>query len=100
MWPLVWWAVSAMLVVGLALMKPWARMLAIIASTVMTVGALGMAIIAVLPAQPEGWRSLMATCMAGGHLIIIRYLTRPQVKGWFVKSSAIVNQESDTRCVT
>ena len=96
MWPLVWWAVSAMLVVGLALMKPWARMLAVIASTVMTVGALGMAVIVVLPAQPHGAQSLLATLMAGGHLVIIRYLTRPHVRAWFEAGVPSRKQEPGT----
>ncbi len=74
---------SGILVVGLAMLKPWARKLAIGASVVMMLGALGVAVMAVLQTHPQPLQGLMATGIAGLHLVVMRYLTRPHVKRWF-----------------
>ena len=82
-WPVFWGALSSMLVIGLAWLKPWARRLAVWTSVLMMLGAMGVAGIALAKASPQPMRSLMATGMAGVQLVAIRYLTRPHVKAWF-----------------
>ncbi len=80
-----WCAVSAVLVVGLAQLKPWARVLATWASALMMLSALGLALLVILTANPEPRRSVLATGIAVTHLLAVRYLTRPHVKGWFIE---------------
>lgn len=82
-WPAVWCAVSAAIVVGFAFLKPWARTLAIWSSTFTLVGSLSAALMAVLQPTPSPMRSLTATGLAGVYLLVLRYLTRPHVKAWF-----------------
>jgi len=83
LWPAVWCAVSTTLVIGLALLKPWARTLAIWSATFTLVGWLSAALLAVLRPTPAPLSSLTATGIAGGYLLVLRYLTRPHVKAWF-----------------
>ena len=82
-WSGVWCALSATLVVGLALLKPWARRLTIGASVLMMLCALGVAVTSVLQPKAEPVRSVLATAVASVQLLIIRYVTRPHVKAWF-----------------
>lgn len=82
-WPSVWFGLSAILVMGLAFLKAWARQVAVWASLVMMFTALGVAYLVIATPNPQPARSLLATGMAGIHLVVIRYLTRPHVKGWF-----------------
>ncbi len=82
-WPFLWCSLSTALVVGLAWLKPWARTVAIWGSLLMMLSNLGVALMAAITTSPEPTRSLSATGLAGLHLFVIRYLTRPHVKTWF-----------------
>ena len=88
-WPAIWFTASAALVMGLAFLKPWARTLAVWSSTVMVATSLGAAGLAIVRAHPEPWQSLCATGIAGAHLMVIRYLTRPHVRVWFGASELV-----------
>lgn len=83
LWPLVWGVMSASVVVGLSLMRPWARRLAIWASALWMVGALGSAWMAIMQSPPQPRASLLATGVASVQVLIMRYLTRPHVRRWF-----------------
>ena len=87
-WPAAWGALSALLVWGLVMMKPWARRLAVWSSAAMTLAALLNALMAVIPTPPNPKLALAATGIAGLQLVIIRYLTRPRVRSWFIESTA------------
>ena len=81
MWPLVWLAVSAGVVVGLPLLKTWGRSLAIGASWLMVATTLATAGVIVAAGRPL--IALLATLSGAGHVIAIRYLQRPSVKAYF-----------------
>ncbi|MBI3320686.1 MAG: hypothetical protein HYZ91_00255 [Candidatus Omnitrophica bacterium] len=81
-WPMMWLALSAGVMLGLPLLKSWGRVLAMAASVLMT--ATTLAIAAVLAAVGRPGLSLLATVSAGAHVLAIRYLTRPQIKDYFV----------------
>jgi hypothetical protein len=91
-WSGFWCILSAVLAVGLALLKPWARRLAIWSSVFMMVGALGVAGMAIAQANPEPVRSLIATAWASVQVVVIRYLSRPHVKAWFIHGVQLRNQ--------
>ena len=84
-WPLAWLALSGGLTVGLPLLRPWARRTAVAAS------ALGMGMTLTVAARCIAGReplwALLATGGAGGQALLVRYLTRPHVKKWFLKNS-------------
>ena len=84
LWPGVWGVVSTLLVIGLAWLKPWARRLAVWTSVLLMLGSLGVAGMVIVQPRPQPVHSLFATGMAGVQLLLIRYLTRPHVKQWFV----------------
>ena len=90
LWPSVWCGVSAILVVGLAWLKPWARKLAIWSSGFILLGALANAGLAIAQATPQPMRSLWATGIASIQLVVMRYLTRPHVKAWFINPTTPV----------
>lgn len=79
--PLGWLALSASLMCGLPLLKPWARKLAVAASLLMMVFTLSLATLLVMRGQPSV--AIIATCGAGVHGVVIRYLQRPMVKAYF-----------------
>lgn len=79
--PAVWLAISAALMIGLPLLKAWARRLAIIGSGVLLLVALGVAGICVTQGRP-GW-ALLSTLTASFHVLVIRYLQRPSIKEYF-----------------
>lgn len=81
--PIAWVAASAVVVGGLAYMKPWSRTLAVWVSTALLLSALMTAIWSVVQSPPQPSRSLIATGLAGVYLVAIRYLTRPRVRAWF-----------------
>ena len=93
-WSGIWGGVSAILVIGLTLMRPWARVLAVWASLAMMLSALGMAGLALVQATPNPTHSLFATLVASLQLVIIRYLTRPHVKVWFASSGQVARWQS------
>ena len=80
-WPLAWLIVSGGAVFGLALLKPWGRMLTILASLAMALTTLALAGLLVSAGRPLG--ALLAAVVAGGHMLVIRYLQRPVVKAYF-----------------
>ena len=82
-WLAFWTALSAALVIGLMLMKPWARRLAVWSSVLMMGAALVGAWMAATQAQARA--GLIATGVATMQLVAIRYLTRPRVKAWFAE---------------
>ncbi len=81
-WPLAWLLLSAAVMCGLPLLKPWARRLAIAGSLWLLVTALAIA--GALVAQGRPGLGLAAALGSGVHVLIIRYLQRPAVKQYFV----------------
>ena len=88
-----WCGISMALVVGLTLLRAWARVLAVWSSVLMVIGTLGGAALAIAQHHPDPARSLVMTVMASAHLLIIRYLTRPRVKAWFSPSGVLTGPE-------
>ncbi len=84
-WSWFWLAMAGSIVAGLAFMKPWGRRLAVWGSLALLVGTMGSAVLAVMQAHPQPLRSMTATGLAGVYLVVIRYLTRPRVKAWFIE---------------
>ena len=80
-WPAAWLALSAALVCGLPLLKPWARSLAIAGSWALALITLAYA--GLLAAAGRPWLGLLGALLAGMHIVIIRYLQRPMVKAYF-----------------
>ena len=80
-WPLAWLIVSGGAVFGLALLKPWGRVLTMVASVAMALTTLALAGLLVAAGRPLG--ALLSTLVAGGHVLVIRYLQRPAVKAYF-----------------
>lgn len=83
-WPAFWMAAFGAAALGLACLKPWARTAAVWLSVLLVAGSLGSAWLAIASARPNPTHSMTATLIAGAHLVVIRYLTRPRVKQWFV----------------
>ena len=82
-WPMAWLALSASLMVGLPLLKPWARRLAIVGSALLALVMLSLAGLLVMAGRPLS--ALAAALGAGVHVVTIRYLQRPLVRLWFAK---------------
>ncbi len=87
-WSLAWTGLSGAAMLGLALMKPWGRRLAVWTSALLMASALCAAWFAVARPAPQPRWSFVATGLAAVQMVVIRYLTRPRVKRWFVVSSA------------
>ena len=85
-WAVGWLVLSAAVMCGLPLLRPWARRLAILGSTLLLVMMLAIACRLVASAQP-GW-GLAAALGAGVHVLIIRYLRRPSVRASFSSHAA------------
>ncbi len=81
-WPLLWLAASGSAMCGLPLLKPWARVIAIWASVGLMLATLSVAALLVASGRPLG--ALVATCGAGVHILVIRYLRRPVVRAYFI----------------
>ncbi len=84
--PLIWCALCGTLVIGLSLMRPWARRLAVWVSWFLLLATLGSALVAVLHVPPQPRAAIWGTMLAALQALAIRYLTRPHVKHWFVQS--------------
>jgi hypothetical protein len=84
LWAGGWCAVSVVLVAGLATLKPWARVLSIWVSIGLMISALGAGVLAIVQVPPQPMRSLLGTLMACTQVVILRYLTRPHVRVWFL----------------
>ena len=82
LWPLVWLAGSVGVICGLPLLKPWARWLAVLGSWVFVFITLSIGGLLARASHPVA--ALLATGGAAIHLVIIRYLSRPSVKAYFV----------------
>ena len=80
-WPAGWLVLSASIMCGLPLLRPWARGLAVMMSALMVLVTLSMAGLFVMAGHPLG--AVLATVGAGVHLVIIRYLRRPNVRAYF-----------------
>lgn len=80
-WPVAWLALSGGIMCGLPLLKPWARRLAIVGSGLLMVVTLSVAGLLIINGRPLA--GLLATIGASLHVIVIRYLNRPQVRVWF-----------------
>ena len=79
--PLCWLALSAAIMFGLPLRKPWARRLAVWGAVLMLVSTLGLAAAIVASGRPG--LGLAAAAGAGVHVLVIRYLGRPAVRAYF-----------------
>ena len=80
-WPAAWLALSAGAMCGLPLLKPWARQLAIAGSAGLGLVTLGFALLIAGSGRPG--LGVIGALLAGTHLIVIRYLRRPDVKAYF-----------------
>lgn len=80
-WPVVWLTLSATLMCGLPLLKPWARRAAVFGSAALA--AVTLAFAAVVAGSGRPALALAGALLAGTHFIIIRYLQRPQTKAYF-----------------
>ena len=80
-WPVLWLGLSSGVMFGLPLLKPWGRGLAIVASVAMVLTTLAIAGLLVAAGRPLG--ALLTTVVAGGHVLVIRYLRRPTVRNYF-----------------
>ena len=83
-WALLWLGLSAGVMCGLPLLKPWARTLAVFGSVVMMVLLLLIAALLINAGHPVG--ALGTTFGAGIHVVIIRYLRRPIVRALFFEA--------------
>lgn len=81
-WPMGWLSLSVAAMCGLALLKPWARGLAIVGLALIALVTLAVAGLFILSARP--WIALLTTLGAGVPLVMIRYLRRPTVRAFFV----------------
>ena len=82
-WAGVWMIWCAMIVVGLAYLKPWARTMAFVTALGLMALSLFAALLAIAQSTPEPRSSLASTAFATFQLVIARYVTRPHVKRWF-----------------
>ena len=80
-WPAAWFALSATAMCGLALLKPWARTLAVVGLIWIVVVELSWADLFIAAGRPGG--ALLAAFGAGIPLLLIRYLQRPVVRAYF-----------------
>ncbi len=86
LWPLAWLGCSAGSTYGLALLKPWGRVLAICTSVLLLVVTLAIAGWFVASGRPVA--GLLVACSAGTHVVVIRYLQRPAVRAYFQGTAA------------
>jgi hypothetical protein len=80
-WPLAWLALSAGIMCGLPLLKPWSRKMAIAGSIGLGIVTLGFALLIAGSGHPG--LGMAGALLSGLHLIVIRYLRRPVVKAYF-----------------
>jgi hypothetical protein len=84
-WPLLWCAVAAGAMCGLALLRPWGRTLAVVGFTALCVVTLAVAGVLVTSAHPLA--AIAAAVVAGLHIMAIRYLQRAKVKALFTSAT-------------
>lgn len=83
-WAIVWLACSSGATVGLALLRPWGRRLAIWTSWLLIAATLAVAAALVAGGRPVA--GLIVTFSTSGYYLVIRYLKRPLVVAWFGES--------------
>ena len=88
-WPVLWLVLSAGAMCGLALLRPWGRVLAVAGFTALCVVTLAVAGVLVASAHPLA--AIAAAVVAGLHIMAIRYLQRETVKTLF--ASATLEQQ-------
>ena len=93
LWPAAWLGLSAAVMCGLPLLKPWARQLAVVGSAGLGLVTLGFALLVTGAGRP--WLGLLGALLAGTHLVVIRYLQRPQVKQWFGGNGQVTKWQSE-----
>ena len=81
-WPAAWLLLSAAAMIGLPLLKPWARVVAVAGLVWMMVNSLVLAGGLIAAGHPVG--GLCVTLASGVLVIAVRYWRRPNVKAWFV----------------
>jgi hypothetical protein len=86
LWAVGWLSLSAAAMCGLALLKPWARTLAVWGFAALALLTLALAGQLVGSGRPVG--ALVTALMAGLHILAIRYLRRPTVKALFESSGS------------
>ena len=86
-WAAVWFGLSAGVMCGLPLLKPWARQLAVYVSTLLLVTTLAIAAMLAAKGRPLG--ALLTTLAAGLQAVVIRYLRRPAVTAWFQHGTGV-----------
>ena len=80
-WPMIWLVLSGGAMCGLPLAKFWGRTLALCTSWLLLVVMLAIAGKLILSHHPVA--ALLTACLAGSHVVILRYLQRPAVKTYF-----------------
>ena len=80
-WPLSWLIVSTGAMVGLALLRSWGRVLAILGAWMLVLVTLAMSGLLIVRGQPLV--ALATTLASGCDILAIRYLKRPSVKAYF-----------------
>jgi hypothetical protein len=80
-WLAGWTLLATATMVGLPLLRPWARALAVLGLGWLTLMLLATAAGLVGRGRPAA--GILLTLAAGGVLLVIRYLRRPSVKAWF-----------------
>ena len=80
-WPVIWLVLSGGAMCGLPLGKSWGRTLALCTSWLLLVVMLAIAGKLILSRHPVV--ALLTACLAGSHVVILRYLGRPTVKTHF-----------------
>lgn len=87
LWQALWLVSAGGAALGLALLKPWGRKLAMWTSLALMAVLLAFAGLLAVPAQEPGW-GLLVACVAGMQYLAVRYLRRPMVKAWFEAEKA------------
>ncbi len=87
LWPASWLVLSLVSACGLALLKPWARTLAIVGFVLITLVILSLAGVLITSGRPVG--ALAAAIGTGVPLLAIRYLRRPVVRELFVQGTVL-----------
>ena len=82
-WPLAWLALSSSAVYGLALLRSWGRVVAVVGFIALAVVTLSFA--ALLVAGRQAGAALLTTFTAGLYVLGIRYLQRPTMKAYFAR---------------
>lgn len=94
----LWMALSAVAATGLIWLKPWGRRFAMITSWLFIVTTLSLSALFIASGKPAV--GLATTFTTACHYLMIRYLKRPEVLGWFgevPKKKAVQTQPEGAR---